>query len=191
MNYKAKGAINLKQKGFTILELLVVIAIIGILVSIALAAMSNAKSKAQAARAILEMKNLRTSITMLENDTNKWPNGCPIDATSNPEVNLVDANAGILSLPNIFSSGGCQWTTIDRNKWKGPYANNAIDQWSNSYVFDPDYHVCVDSIDATYPVIVTYGENGTQNYPTDNASFGEACNLVDSDDIYIKLVDQA
>lgn len=179
---------NKNAKGFTVLELLIVIAIIGILTSVIMASVNNTKTKAENVKATLEIKNLRNAITMLENDTSKWPNGCPIDQVSNPEVNLNDANAGLLSVPTIFSSGACSWNAGDISKWKGPYTTYATDQWNTSYVFDPDYHICENSIDASYPVVVSYGRDATQNYPSDNANVGQACNLVDSDDIYVKLI---
>ena len=175
-------------EGFTLIELLIVIAIIGILASIVIATVNSARTKAEEAKATLEMKNLKVGLTMLENDTNKWPNGCPIDAVSNPEVNLIDANAGILKTPTIFSSGACAWTAYDISRWRGPYSNSALDGWGNSYVFDPDYHVCVNNIDVAYPVLVSYGENGVQNYPTSDPTIGAACTLTSSDDIYIKLI---
>ncbi|MEK7586041.1 MAG: prepilin-type N-terminal cleavage/methylation domain-containing protein [Patescibacteria group bacterium] len=176
-----------KTGGFTVLELLIVIAIIGILASIIMVTMNNAKIEAENVKATLEIKNLRSSIVMLENDTSKWPNGCEVDEVSNPEVDLIDANAGLLAAPSVFSSGTCSWNATDIARWKGPYAVSATDLWNHSYVFDPDYHVCVNSIDVAYSVVASYGRNGTQNYPTDNASVGGACNLVTSDDIYIKL----
>lgn len=188
-NYYRYSSKTPKQNGFTVIELLIVIAIIGVLAGIVLLSLNNARTKAEAAKATLEIKSLRNTITMLENDTYKWPNGCPIDQTANPEVNLTNANAGLLSVPTIYSQDGCSWTAVDISRWKGPYAKSATDQWNNSYVFDPDYHVCVNSIDVSYPVVVSYGGNGVQNYPTDNPSGGGACNTVSSDDIYIKLTD--
>lgn len=177
-----------KNSGFTVLELLVVIAIIGILTSVIMVSLNNAKVKAENVKAVLEIKGLRNAMTMLENDTGKWPNGCPIDQVSNPEVDLTNANAGLLSVPSVFSSGSCSWNAGDIAKWKGPYTQSATDQWNNAYVFDPDYHICENGIDVSYPVVVTYGRNGSQDYPTDNTSSGGACNLVDTDDIYVKLI---
>ena len=134
---------NQKKEGFTIIELLVVIAIIGILASTVLASLNTAREKAKIAKVNSELRNLRSAIALLEDDTGKWPNGCPPATVSNPEVLLNNAQAGI-SQPITANNngGGCECiggVGGDVEKWKGPYAPTATDPWGNSYIFDPDY----------------------------------------------------
>ena len=185
-----KGSMARTQKGFTLIELLVVIAIIGVLASIVITSLNGARSKAETAKAVIEMKSLRTAMTLLENDVGKWPNGCPIDGVDNPEVDLTAANAGLLLAPVApFSADGCSWNSTDVANWRGPYAATATDKWGHPYVFDPDYHVCVNGLNTAYPVIVSYGANTEEDYPLDPevGAVNDSCVSVVTDDIYIKL----
>jgi type II secretion system protein G len=76
-----------KSKGFTLIELLVVVAIIGVLATIVLSSLSNARAQARDARRISEMKNLETALEMYYLDNNRYP---AMTATtiggSNPDI---------------------------------------------------------------------------------------------------------
>lgn len=58
------------NKGFTLIELLVVIAIIGILSSVVLASLNNAREKARDARRISDIKNLQLALELHADDNN-------------------------------------------------------------------------------------------------------------------------
>ncbi|OHA82265.1 MAG: hypothetical protein A2675_00430 [Candidatus Yonathbacteria bacterium RIFCSPHIGHO2_01_FULL_51_10] len=160
------------SRGFTLIELLVVIAIIGILASTVLSSLSTAREKAKISRAQSELRSARTAITMLENDTGKWPNGCPVNAVSNPEVNLDSAQAGVKVIPTAQDNGdGCEWTSADIANWRGPYMQVTIDPWENAYDFDPDYKPGDNEDGSTncdgtsgaiseIPAVVSYGSDG-------------------------------
>jgi type II secretion system protein G len=65
---------TLKSKGFTLIELLVVVAIIGVLATIVLSSLSNARAQARDARRVSEMKNFETALEMYYLDYNRYPN---------------------------------------------------------------------------------------------------------------------
>ncbi len=67
MNYKNK------QKGFTLIELLVVIAIIGLLSTLAVVSLNNARQKARDARRVSDVKQIQTALELFYNDALGYP----------------------------------------------------------------------------------------------------------------------
>jgi len=77
MNIKSKGftlyprAYSLhKKSGFTLIELLVVVAIIGILATVVLSSLSNARERARDAKRLSDIKTIQTALEMYANDNN-------------------------------------------------------------------------------------------------------------------------
>ncbi len=62
-----------KQKGFTLIELLVVIAIIGLLSTLAVVALNNARMKARDAKRVSDIKQTQTALELYYNDINSYP----------------------------------------------------------------------------------------------------------------------
>lgn len=62
-----------KQKGFTLIELLVVIAIIGLLSTLAVVALNNARAKSRDARRISDIKQIQTALELYYNDAGEYP----------------------------------------------------------------------------------------------------------------------
>jgi general secretion pathway protein G len=62
-----------KQKGFTLIELLVVIAIIGLLSTLAVVALNNARQKSRDAKRISDVKQIQTALELYYNDANGYP----------------------------------------------------------------------------------------------------------------------
>ncbi len=67
-NNRASPAKPWLNGGFTLIELLVVISIIGLLSSIVMASLSDAKAKARDARRLQDVKQLRLALTLYQND---------------------------------------------------------------------------------------------------------------------------
>jgi len=66
---------NLKKrpKGFTLIELLVVIAIIGLLATLAVVALNNARTKSRDAKRVSDIKQIQTALELYFVDNNAYP----------------------------------------------------------------------------------------------------------------------
>ncbi|OJI07838.1 hypothetical protein BK004_00105 [bacterium CG10_46_32] len=69
MKYKQKNT------GFTLIELLVVISIIGILSTLAVVSLNNARVKARDAKRVSDIKQLQTALELYGSDANGYPAG--------------------------------------------------------------------------------------------------------------------
>lgn len=61
---RGKGFFCKKNKGFTLIELLVVIAIIGILATLAVVALQQARSRARDSKRVADVKQLSTALEL-------------------------------------------------------------------------------------------------------------------------------
>jgi general secretion pathway protein G len=61
------------KKAFTLIELLVVIAIIGILTTVAVVALNNARAKARDAKRVADVKQIQTALELYYNDKGHYP----------------------------------------------------------------------------------------------------------------------
>ncbi len=65
---------NTKSKsGFTLIELLVVIAIIGLLSTLSIVALNNARARARDARRVADIKQIQTALELYYNDKGEYP----------------------------------------------------------------------------------------------------------------------
>jgi len=85
-----------KQKGFTLIELLVVIAIIGLLSTLAVVALNNARQKSRDARRISDIKQIQTALELYYNDAGGYPTaltpGSSLAYSGTTYMNIVPSN---------------------------------------------------------------------------------------------------
>ncbi|MFA7050278.1 MAG: prepilin-type N-terminal cleavage/methylation domain-containing protein [Patescibacteria group bacterium] len=62
-----------KERGFTLIELLVVIAIIGILATLAVVALQQARSRARDSKRMADMKQVQTALELFFNENGRYP----------------------------------------------------------------------------------------------------------------------
>lgn len=65
----------MNKKGFTLIELLVVIAIIGLLSTLAVVALGQARVKARDSKRLADLKQLQTALELYYTDQNAYPSG--------------------------------------------------------------------------------------------------------------------
>jgi len=63
----------MNKKGFTLIELLVVIAIIGLLSTLAVVALGNARLKARDSKRLSDLKQMQTALELYYTDKNGYP----------------------------------------------------------------------------------------------------------------------
>ena len=87
------------KKGFTLIELLVVIAIIGVLSTLAVVSLNNARQKARDAKRVSDIKQVQTALELYFADQNGYPSG----------VALVLGSASVQALSaGGFSASGSE-----------------------------------------------------------------------------------
>lgn len=92
-----------KQQGFTLIELLVVIAIIGLLSTLAIVALGNARMKSRDAKRVSDIKQIQTALELYYNDANSYP----VNLGPSIVTNGITYMAIVPTNPSPASDGGC------------------------------------------------------------------------------------
>lgn len=69
-----------KEKGFTLIELLVVIAIIGVLSTLAVVSLNNARQKSRDSKRVGDVKQMQNAMELYYNDANGYPQASAVAA---------------------------------------------------------------------------------------------------------------
>jgi prepilin-type N-terminal cleavage/methylation domain-containing protein len=92
------------KKGFTLIELLVVIAIIGLLATLSVVALNNARERARDARRVSDIRQIQTALELYFNAENGYPATADIATTGSTPPNILDATEDIASGSVVFMS---------------------------------------------------------------------------------------
>lgn len=63
----------MNKKGFTLIELLVVVAIIGLLATLSIVALNNARARARDTRRVADVRQIQTALELYYNDMGSYP----------------------------------------------------------------------------------------------------------------------
>ncbi len=100
-----------KQKGFTLIELLVVIAIIGVLSTMAVVALGNARVKSRDAKRVADMRQLMSALELYYNDAGAYPVSAGVAPGSAITYSGTTYMAVVPSNPSPNNDGSCPATT--------------------------------------------------------------------------------
>jgi len=96
-----------QRKGFTLIELLVVLAIIGLLSTLAVVSLNNARQKSRDSKRLSDIKQVQTALELYFSDVGTYP----VEAAA---VVLGSANEVTLSSTNGFAAAAAGTTYVGK-----------------------------------------------------------------------------
>ena len=155
---------TLKSKGFTLIELLVVIAIIGILTSVVLASLNQARNRAGDAAVKANLSNVRAQAELIYDSDGDYDAVC---AANSIAQNTTIAQA----ITSSFNANGSITLTC------GKPASGAAANWAIAATLKTGAFWCVDSTG------VSRGANSAGTTYTAQTGAAETAALVDGADV--------
>lgn len=114
-----------KAKGFTLIELLVVIAIIGLLSTLAVVALNNARQKSRDAKRVSDVKQISTALELYFADNNGYPTAATAITLGGTSSDCLDGTNGFSGtcsgtvymgvVPSNLTPGGTAYTYTSAN----------------------------------------------------------------------------
>ncbi|MFA5163032.1 MAG: prepilin-type N-terminal cleavage/methylation domain-containing protein [Patescibacteria group bacterium] len=98
------------KQGFTLIELLVVIAIIGLLSTLSIVALNNARARSRDARRVSDVKQVQTALELYYNDNGSYPGGNVFASSSITNGTVTYMNT-IPTPPTPADATACSGTT--------------------------------------------------------------------------------
>jgi len=88
------------KKAFTLIELLVVIAIIGLLATVSVIALNNARAKGRDAKRVADVKQIQTALELFFNDKGRYPTAAEFSLGSIYSTSTLGTSTYMAIIPN-------------------------------------------------------------------------------------------
>ncbi len=129
---------NQKKKGFTLIELLVVIAIIGLLATLSVVALNNARERARDSRRVSDIKQIQTALELYFDAEDEYPpnTGAPTTTANVTVSNEDNDNGNVMSgIIATFDSESAVITFMDPIPSSPTPADGTCTDNENRYIY--------------------------------------------------------